>query len=93
MRYNRCVAREATSMWAGKLKARLRTSLAVPAFRVWRASQASLGPGPSLDRAVGVDRPELTPLERVAALDEGGSPPLKRGEEVTFLLGWALANP
>ncbi len=76
MRYNRCVAREVTSMWVGKLKARLRTSLAVPAFRVWRASQASLGPGPSPNRAVGLDQPELAPLERAVALDERGSPPL-----------------
>jgi hypothetical protein len=31
---NRCVAREATLMWVGKMKARLRNNLAVPASKV-----------------------------------------------------------
>jgi hypothetical protein len=49
------------------------------ASETWRASRASLGPGPSPDRAVGVDRPELKSLEKTVVFDEGGSPPLKRG--------------
>jgi hypothetical protein len=58
------------------LQARLRTSLAMPASKAWRASLAHTGPGPSPDRAVGVDRPELKLLEKAVALAEGGSPPL-----------------
>ncbi len=76
MGYNGRMAREATSMWVGKPKARLRTSLAMPASKAWGASRASRGPGPSPDRAVGVDRPELKPLEKTKVFAEGGSPPL-----------------
>ncbi len=76
MRYDRCVAREATSTWVGKLKARLRNSLTIPASKVRRTSLAPRWPGPSPHRAVGVDRPKLKPLERAVALDEGGSSPL-----------------
>ena len=76
MRYNRRVAREATSMRVGKLKAKLRTSQAVPASKAWGVSRASLGPGSCPNRAVGVGRPELKPLEKAVAFAEGGSPPL-----------------
>jgi len=70
--------------------------------RDWNAALVALrkGLGLSPDQAVGLDRPELTPLEREAArrilgsnpgirlvsLAEGGSPPLERGEEVTIVL-------
>jgi hypothetical protein len=67
---------EATSTKAGRLKAGLRNSPAVPASEVWVASWAHRGLGSSPDRAVGVDRPELKPLEKAFAFDEGGSPPL-----------------
>jgi hypothetical protein len=74
--YNEDVLREVASMRAGKLKARLRTSLAMPASKTWKNSLAHRGPGPSPHRAVGVDRPKLKPLEKVIAFVEGGSPPL-----------------
>jgi hypothetical protein len=48
----------------------------MPASETWRTSRAFLGPGPSPDRAVGVDRSELKPLEKTVVFDEGGSPPL-----------------
>jgi hypothetical protein len=75
-RYDRCMPREATSAKAGKLKAGSRNGLAMPVPKAWRTSLAHTGPGPSPDRAVGVDRPELKPLEKAFAFDEGGSPPL-----------------
>jgi hypothetical protein len=75
-RYNGYVPREAISTEVGKLKAGLRNSPAMPISKAWKASWASLGLGSSPDRAVGVDRPELKPLEKATAFDEGGSPPL-----------------
>ncbi len=49
----------------------------MPASKAWRASRASLGLGPSPDRAVGADRPELKPLEKTKVFAEGGSPLLR----------------
>jgi len=66
-------------MRVGKLKARLRTSLAVPASKAWGVSRASLGPDSIFDRAAGVDRLELKPLEKAKVFTKGGSPPSLEG--------------
>jgi hypothetical protein len=76
VRYDKCMPREATSAKAGRPKAGSGNGLAMPIPKPWRASLAYRGPGPSPHRAVGVDRPELKPLEKAVAFDEGGSPPL-----------------
>ncbi len=76
MRYNGRMPREAISTEAGRPKAGSRDGPAMPASKAWGTSWASLGPGPSPDRVVGVDRPELTPLEKMKVFAEGGSPPL-----------------
>jgi hypothetical protein len=67
---------EVSSKNMDRLKAGLRNS---PAMSIFKAQEASLVPcrlGLSPDRAVGLDRPELKPLEKVRAFDEGGSPDL-----------------
>ncbi len=73
MRYNGCMLREALSTRRGGLKARSGNGLATPiskVWKVWRAALASQGPGLCPDQAVGLDQPELKPLEKAAA--EGG---------------------
>ena len=66
--------KEAISKEENKPKARLRNSLAMPAPKVQGASRASQRPGLSLNQAVGLERPELKPLEKAMDFDEGGSP-------------------
>jgi len=82
VRYNGCVAREETSTKAGRLKAGSRNGPAMPASKMWGNSLAHRGPGSSPDRAVGLDRPELTPLERLNVSLKEEAPSLE-GEEVT----------
>ncbi len=74
--YNEGMPREVSSTKAGRLKVGPRNGPAMLVAKAWGASRAPSGPGPSPDRAVGVDRPELTPLERTKVFAEGGSPPL-----------------
>jgi hypothetical protein len=66
--------REAISKGANKPKAKLRNSLAMPTPKVQGASRASQRPGLSLNQAVGLDRPELKPLEKTFVFGEEGSP-------------------
>ncbi len=76
MCYNEHVFREAFSTRRGGLKARSGNGLATSIFKAWGAALASQGLGLSPNRAVGLDRPELKPLEKAVAFDEGGSPTL-----------------
>ncbi len=65
---------EETSTKSGRLKAGSRNGPAMPSPKTWIDSRSLQGLGLSPDQAVGLDRPELKPLEKAMAFGEGGSP-------------------
>jgi hypothetical protein len=79
MRHNGRMPREVSSTKAGRLKAGSRNGLAMPVPKAWKASLAHTGPAPSLDRAVGVDHPELKPWRRRSPSPKGEAPLFRGG--------------
>jgi hypothetical protein len=65
---------EVSTKKMGRLKAGLRNSPAMSMFKAKETSLIPFWPGLSPNQAVGLDRPELTPLEKALAFVEGGSP-------------------